>query len=332
MESALQAGRRIVGAALAVLAMGSSPARGDATAPPAFAAVFDACVVEEPDPDEEYWARFDEDEDAPPPPGLEELCPDLYAALAASELAPFLPPDWAELVSPAKLRGMRELLAPPVAPAGRRPDPGIVASVLADIQTLQLEREKTLWQRFTDWLKRILERKSASADSRWLDDWLREHAPSERVVRGIFTGLVILLVAGLLWVIYVELRAAGLLGRRRAGSAEQSVSGAASAPRRMPTLADASESELPAVLIALLLEQLRRLGQVQDRRSMTHRELVRAARFDSEREGETFRALVAAAERLRYAAMAPAAEALRGVVSEARSLLEGLSRRPSGAA
>jgi len=332
MGSALQAGRRVFGAALAVLALSSPPARGDAAAPPAFAAAFDGCVVEEPDYGEVLGPRFEEDEDAPPPPGLEYLCPDLYAALAASELAPFLPLDWAERVSPAKLRGMRELLAPAAAPAGPWPDPGVVAGVLAGIQTAQLEREKTLWQRFTDWLKRILERKSASSDSRWLEDWLRENSPSERVVRGIFTGLVILLVAGVLWVVYSELRAAGLLGRRRAVSLEQSVSGAAPASRRVSTLADASESELPAVLIALLLEQLRRLGQVQDRRSMTHRELVRAAHFDSAGEGETFRALVAVAERLRYAAMAPAAEALRDVVGEARGLLEGLSRRPRGAA
>ena len=194
-------------------------------------------------------------------------------------------------------------------------------------------RNRTRWQRFRDWLKRVLDRRVTASESSWVSDWLREHAPSERAVRWITAGLGLLLVAALFWIVYVELRAAGLLHRPGSSrAARERAAEAAALERRGPTLAEASDEELPGLLIALLLEQLRRLGWMQDRQSMTHRELARAAHFEAAADGETFRALVAASERLRYAAAQPEAVTLRAIVDQARRLLESMSRLKRSAA
>ncbi|MEX1994456.1 MAG: DUF4129 domain-containing protein [Steroidobacteraceae bacterium] len=323
-------GLRAVLAVLVLSAALAPSARGDA---------FEACIETLPprEYEDEYGDGFgfdyddeieDQDEQSPKLT-LADLCHDIHATIATSELAPFLPEDWADRVTPTKLLQWRELLAPSSATAGRRPDPAAVAPILTGIQTAQLARTRTLWERFKDWLKRVLERQGSSTDTSWLDEWLREHAPSERVLRWIFTGLAVVLILVVLWIIYVELREAGLLGRRATPGARPGGAAVATGPqRRLPTLADASDEELPAVLVALLLEQLRRLGWMQDRHSMTHRELARAARFQAPADGETFGALVAASERLRYAATAPGAETLRDIVDAARRLLESVSRLP----
>jgi hypothetical protein len=343
LHPALQAGPHGLRAALAsgilLCALLAPCAWGGAeTSSPRFVAAFENCIASLPpdEADDEYEYEFEYEDEPPPPPSkltLADLCHDVHATIAASDLAPFLPEDWANRATPDRVRQWRELLEPPVVVAGRRPDPAAVAGILAGIETEQQVRERTLWQRFRDWLKQLLDRRVSASESSWIGEWLREHAPSERAVRWITAGLGLLLVAALFWIVYVELRAAGLL--RRPGSlraARERGARAAELERRGPTLADATDEQLPGLLIALLLEQLRRLGWMQDRQSMTHRELARAAHFEAAGDGETFQALVTASERLRYAATAPAATTLRGIVDQARRLLESMSRLPRSAA
>lgn len=261
---------------------------------------------------------------------LAEICPELHAGLAASRLAPFLPPDWDRAVTAPRLARLRDLLPMPAPAAGRRPDPAAVAGVLASIRDAEVERHRSLWQRFRDWVKGLLDRRAGKESSNWLTDWLREHFPSERVITGIMTVLVFVLVGLVAWIVYVELRAAGLLRRERQARAAAAGALPAAGGRR-PTLAEASEAELPGLLIALLLEQLRRLGRVEDRGSMTHRELLRAARFERGTERDAFHGLVAASEQLRYAPVAPEPGSLRGIVESARRLLESLARETRSA-
>lgn len=328
-------GLRATLAAGLLLALLAPAAHGDGEPQvPGSADAFEACIETLPpvEAEDDFAYEYDFEDEPPPQLTLADLCPAIHATIAASDLAPFLPEDWADRAAPDKLRRWRDLLEPAALAAGRRPDPAALASILEGIQTAQQVQQRTLWQRFKDWVKRILERKASTPDSSWLDEWLREQMPSERVLRWIFNGLVVVLILAVLWIIYVELRAAGLLGRRGALAAARAGAAAIPPPQRLPTLADASEEQLPAVLVALLLEQLRRLGWMQDRQSMTHRELARAARFQAPADGATFRALVAASERLRYAATAPAAATLRGIVESGRRLLDSMSRLPRSAA
>ena len=202
--------------------------------------------------------------------------------------------------------------------------------MLASIRDADVERHRSLWQRFKDWVKGLLDRRAGKESSNWLTDWLREHFPSERVLTGIVTVLVFVLAGLVAWIVYVELRAAGVLRRERAARAAAGGALPAAGGRR-PTLAEASEAELPGLLIALLLEELRRLGRVQDRGSMTHRELLRAARFERGTERDAFHGLVAASEQLRYAPVAPEPGRLHGIVESARRLLEALARETRSA-
>lgn len=106
---------------------------------------------------------------------------------------------------------------------------------------------------------------------------------------------------------------------------------AAGQTARARTLADASAEELPALLVALVLEQLRMLGLVRDSASMTHRELVAAARLAAPEDRAAFAGLVTLSERLRYAAAAPAREQLGAALDAGRALLGRLAAAPRGA-
>lgn len=260
-------------------------------------------------------------------------CPDLYWMIDRSSFAVMLPEDWGEYATRRKLQRLRALMMAEAVQAPRRVDPAGVSGIVEEIETTQAAREMSLWEKFKAWLEKILNRKSGRKESSWLSDWLKEHKPSEEVMTRIGYGLLVLLVAGALWIVYSELRAAGMLGRwsrqRRAAAAD---AGLGSAARRPTSLANAGDEEQPALLIALLLEQLRRLGRIQDRLSMTHRELASAAKFDSPDDRAIFSSLVAVAEKLRYAAIAPARVQLRQAIDAAKLLLSRLLQPPRSAA
>lgn len=260
-------------------------------------------------------------------------CPDLYWMIDRSPFAVMLPEDWGERATRRKLQRLRALMMAEGVQAPRRVDPAGVSRILEQVETTQAVREMSLWARFKAWLEKILNRKAGKQESSWLSDWLKENRPSEQVMARIGYGLLGLLVAGALWIVYSELRAAGMLRRwsRRRRSAAADARGE-SAARRPASLASASDEEQPALLIALLLEQLRRLGRIQDRLSMTHRELASAAKFDSPDDRRTFSSLVAVAEKLRYAASAPAQVQLRQAIDAAKLLLARLLQPPRSAA
>ena len=260
-------------------------------------------------------------------------CPELYSAIERNPFAVMLPADWGDHATPRKLQRLRALMIAPAVQPARRLETGGVSGIVQEVETTQAGREMSLWEKFKAWLEKILKRQGGKEKSSWLSDWLKEHKPSEAVMERIGYGLLILLVAGALWIVYSELRAAGMLGRwsRRRRDAPTDTR-AASPARPATTLANAGDEELPALLIALLLEQLRHLGRIQDRLSMTHRELASAAKFDSSDDRETFGSLVAVAEKLRYAAIAPAQAQLRQAVDAAKLLLARLLRPPRSAA
>lgn len=304
-----------------------------ADAPPASAetlAAIDACI-------EDYRRAEDAARESPEPGGAPkqptflERCPEAHAGIAGSVLAPQLTPDWDERVSSGKLRRLRSLLEPAPRSLASRPDTGRVAQIVRDAAAATEVRKRSLWQRFKDWLRAWLKRAPADDGSGWLARWLDEHVPVQRVVVAILYVLLAVIVAGIAWFTWIELRAAGVLGRgwRRRNRATPSAE--ADPGDRAPTLAGASDEEAPSVLIELVLGELRRLGRVHDRSGMTHRELARAAHFDVSEEGEAFRGLLGTAERLRYDQAPLPAGRLRAAIDGGRRLLESLVRQPRGA-
>lgn len=271
------------------------------------------------------------DDDEKPAPGIAELCPEVHSGIAASRLAPYLLPGWADWVPPKKLERYRDLLTEEPSASGPRPDTAAVAAIVKETESAQAAPKRTLWERFKDWLRSLVDKPDARRSDNWLSRWLDEHVPGEKLVDGILYVLLLALIAGIGWIVYTELRAAGLLERwRRRRDTRADDTTASMAPEPL-TLAGASDVEAPSILLALLVGELHRLGRVQDRQSMTHRELGSAARFDAASEGEAFRGVLGAAERLRYDATPPAETWLKQVIAAGRALLERLARQTRSA-
>ena len=302
----------------------------------------DACIVDttarekaEAAEDEDAFENDDEAVDGDDSDGadeselseLEMYCPEVHAGLDDSPLAPYLEPDWENRITASKLERLRALLAAPPAPAARALDTGSIADIVERVRTSQVEQERSLWQRFKDWVRELADQQARSEDSGWFEDWLREHWPSDRIMKVVAYGILALLVGGLGWIVWVELRAAGVLVRRRGAAQAPAGPVPEDATGKPQTLVGASDVEVPGILIGLLLEQLRRLGRLQDGRIMTHRELGRAVQFESAADGETFAGLLQLSEHLRYAPTAPPTSSLRTVVDAARGLLDGLARQ-----
>jgi hypothetical protein len=259
-----------------------------------------------------------------------ERCPEAHAGVAGSLLAVHLPPDWDREVAAGKLRRYRALLTEPPPESGKRPDTRAVAAIVKETGAAVDVQRRSLWQRFKDWLRSWLERGAEDPNADWLARWIDEHFPSAKVIDAILYAILAGMIALAGWFIYTELRAAGVLERwrrRRAAGGAVPLTAAAAPPA--PTLDGASEAEAPSILLALLLGELRRLGRVQDRSSMTHRELARAVRIEGD-GGAAFRQVLGAAERLRYG-VAPPSGALRAAIEAGTRLLASLVRDQSRA-
>ena len=210
---------------------------------------------------------------------------------------------------PKALERYRDLLTEEPSASGPRPDTAAVPAIVKETESAQTAPKRTLWERFKDWVRSLVDKRDAKRSDNWLTRWLDEHAPGEKLVEGILYVLLAALLAGIGWIVYSELRAAGLLERWRRRHDERAAEISAPTAPEPLTLAGASDVEAPSILLALLVSELHRLGRVQDRQSMTHRELGTAARFDAASEGEAFRGVLGAAERLRYDATPPAESA-----------------------
>jgi hypothetical protein len=307
-------------------------AHADGPLPTQLAAAFEACR-EQPQLRDAWRRRFEpaaEGRPAQEPPGLDQVCPEVHGAIASAPFAQYLLDDWSQRPTPGRLEQLRKLLEGAGEPAAAHAlDPAGVAPILDSIRVSRVQLEKSLWQRFRDWLAAILERRPTVGGGDWLADWWKEHMPTARATEIIAYGVMALLIAGAAWVVIVELRANGLL-RRGARQARGGPATGATVPAG-DAATTGGDDDQPALLIGLLLERLRAIGLVRDRPSMTHREIIAAARLDGPEDRATFAALVAVAERLRYASARPAREQLRRTLDAGRALLVRLAAVPRAA-
>jgi hypothetical protein len=133
--------------------------------------------------------------------------------------------------------------------------------------------------------------------------------------------MVVVLV---LFVIWQELRAAGLWSRRAARRKDP----VAEWRRRLmlADVLDAPLSERPGMLLRLLGEALARAQRLPAADGLTAGAIVRQANLDAAEDHAALARVARTAEQLRYAPQAPPDDAIEGAVSGARELLGRLGR------
>jgi len=268
---------------------------------------------------------------------ITELCPALVEQLGHSPWSALFPSGWDLRDSQLSAGGLAELgqliererSASGRGAAGARPPPsaGLLAPVLRDLGAADEERGG-LWARLKRWLRSVSDTRDDTPGSGWASRLLRRIDPGEAVLRALGYAALAVIVVLALAIVMNELRAAGLLrpaGRRRAAGrlADDATTLAA------PTLRDLTRvavTERPALLLRLVIDALTRTHRLPPAGSLTARELTTTARIDSPEDRERLRGLAGAAERTRFAAVAPAPDELTPVLAGAEALLAGLER------
>ena len=268
--------------------------------------------------------------------GLERIsrrCPELLPALSAAPWKDLLPlemsgrtnkegaVDRREEISAEGLRELAQLVRGASQETTRpAPDTTKLAPVLAGLGE-QGKQGATRWERFKRWLQDTLEqRKDEAEEKSLLGDLGQKFQTSEGVAEFIsYLGyaLVFLLVCFVIW---SELRAAGLFGGLR-----REARAAATEWRRRLQLTDvlsAPLAERPGLLLKLLGEALTRSHRLPAADGLASGELVRQAELDSDAERAELQQVAATADAVRYGPRAPETEKLEGAVNAARSLLD----------
>jgi len=260
--------------------------------------------------------------------GIERVrrrCPDLLPALEAASWHGLLPATLGqrrEDITAESLRALADLVRHSTDPGAGSvaPDREALAPVLAALGE-KGQQGATRWERFTRWLKEKYAERDKNDEAGWLEKLARQFRTSEGVMQAITYlgyGLVLALV---LFVIWAELRAAGLLGGKRRA---QRRSGPQAEWRRRLMLTDvlaAPLAERPGMLLRLLGEALSRAQRLPPAEGLTAAALVKQARLDAEQQRTALARVAGTAEQVRYAAQAPGDEALSEAVSSAQKLL-----------
>jgi hypothetical protein len=265
--------------------------------------------------------------------GIERVrrrCPDLLPALEKAPWRALLPATLGERreeISAESLRALANLVRRASDPGAQRvaPDRKDLDPVLAALGD-QGQQGATRWERFKRWLKQTLESRPNDQGG-WLDKWVRQFRTSEGVAQAATYVGYALVVALVLFVIWQELRAAGLWGglRRAARGADP-----ASAWRRRLMLEDvlaAPLAERPGMLLKLLGEALSRTRRLPAAAGLTAPSIVRQAHLDSDSDREALARVACTSEQVRYGAQTPGEESLEGAVSTARELLGRVGKR-----
>jgi len=256
---------------------------------------------------------------------LQRRCPELLPALEKSPWRDLLPQSLRERreeISAESLRALAELLrhATDEAPDRAAPRREILVPVLAELGE-QGKQGATRWERFKRWLKQKFEDRKDDDEAGWLEKWSRQFHTSEGISRALTYVGYALVVALVMFVIWGELRAAGVLGGSRRAARR---AGPAAEWRRRLMLADVNAAPLadrPGMLLRLLGEALTRAHRLPAADGLTAHAIARRAQLDTADERAELERLAATADEVRYADRRPAEEALEGTVGAAKVLL-----------
>jgi hypothetical protein len=263
--------------------------------------------------------------------GIERVrkrCPDLLPALEKAPWRNLLPSTLGERreeISAQSLRALEELVTHAMVAAPRRaaPDAQALAPVLAELGE-RGQQGATRWERFKRWLKKKLDDRPDD-EGGWLAKWARQIRGDAGIAEIITYVGYALVVALTLFVVWQELRAAGLWSARRAAQRD----GPAAQWRRRLMLADvlaAPLAERPGMLLRLLGEALARAHRLPAAEGLTAAAIVRRARLDAESDREALALVARTADQLRYAPRPPEEPLIEGAVSAARELLGRVAR------
>ena len=208
-----------------------------------------------------------------------------------------------------------------------RLDPARVKEILAALE--QPKRPPSLWERFDQWLRSWFGDASERVDApNWLAQLLQ--AIPAWVYKAIFWTLLGALVACLLVIVFIELRAAGVWRRRaRAQAVADAIATATTGPAApAPGLAGIAAlplREQPAALLQWGIRQLVVRRVLPADRSLTNGELLALVRARAPDELARFRRLTLAAEAVVYGRQEPDE-------AETRALLDALRALPDAGA
>jgi hypothetical protein len=261
--------------------------------------------------------------------GLERIskrCPELLRTLASAPWNDLLPQDLLERrdeISAESLRELGQLI--------RSSERGVTARELPDIAKLapvlaglgeKGQQGATRWERFKQWLKDKFDRREEDKDEdSWLEKFGRQFETSEGVAKAITYIGYALMGLLVLYVIWSELRAAGLLGGQKDSRRAQE----AAQWRRRLQLTDVMQAPLadrPGLMLKLLGEALTRAHRLPAADGLTAATLVRQAKLDTDDDRRALDSLARTADAVRYGPQQPEEEKLQGAVSTARSLLD----------
>ena len=255
---------------------------------------------------------------------IQKRCPDLLPAIASAPwhaLVPSTLRERREELSAESLRALAALIrGANAAPApAAAPDVAQLAPVLAALGAHGQEGA-TRWERFKRWLKDLRNGRE-EGDEGWLSRWSREITTSEGVARIVSYIGYGMLAALALFVIWSELRAAGLFNARRRAAARNSPE---AQWRRRLMLADVSAAPLaerPGMLLRLLGEALTRAHRLPAADGLTARAIARRAELDADADRVELAGVARLSDEVRYAGRVPADDELERTVTMAQDLL-----------
>jgi hypothetical protein len=257
-------------------------------------------------------------------------CPDLPRRLRQSTLGAWLPRSWQDpgnnlsAGSLAELRvlAVRELNADS---AGTAPSVERLRALLTEIGHAARERP-TLWSRFKMWLRRVMANREAQPDAGWFTRAIGRVGLPQTVIE-LVTYAALAAVIGLAALILVnELRAAAGVwrGRVRLKPRKPSDDVPQSASLTRESLEGAPPAEKVRVLFELITAWLMRTKLLPPARSLTHRELTRAAKLENAEDRRRLQELARLAESVRYRPGAASTQELHNAFDSGHVLLERL--------
>jgi hypothetical protein len=248
-----------------------------------------------------------------PPRGIDllrPLCPALEQALIDSPVRDQLPEHWQDSLDRSGIADISALMRR----YGSQP-PSVVPRVPTLYQVAQSlnqpQPRHSWWQDFKDWLRQLLLPPESSGPS-WLTRWWSRMPLAPLLMRSIFYGLLGAILVMALWIVWRELKAAGVGTGAAKRAAERTPHAPSPAGAKSLTLDDvdgAPLGEQPALLLRLLVQVLLQSGRLKYERSLTHRELGVRSAFDDPQQHGRFVRISLLAERALYGPNVPPASA-----------------------
>lgn len=267
---------------------------------------------------------------------LEADCPGLTGILDSLNVGVQLDDPWRERLESERLSRLADLLDHyEFHPASPGPDVAALPALAASLRNAP--PSQSLWERFKAWLHSKLsppEPAPQASGLDWLDRLLGRWRMSPGTARLIGYGSLALVIALALWILWRELRLAGVLQRPARGTGPATApprpdwQPPGAAPLRIEDLQGMPSSRRTQALLALLVQALCRTGRLGAARALTHRQLVEHARLEDAGERRCFEQVARLAERQLYGVPQPDAEC-EPVVEEGISLYRRINLQGS---